>query len=67
MILSFRPLGKTERKEIEAQIRKESHGQPVIVLEDGDVLNLFSWRVRSYRIVKVDGQEMNFLIRMGIL
>jgi len=66
MILSFRPLGKTDRVHIEAQIVRVGSGPSVILLEDGNVLDLFLWKNRNYRIIKADSQEMDFLTRMGL-
>lgn len=66
MILSCRPLGKTERREIEAQIVRAGAGPSVILLEDGSVLDLFEWRSQGYRIIKANRQETDFLIRMGL-
>lgn len=42
------------------------YGQPVIVLEDGEALDLFSWVALGYRVVKASKKEQQALREMGL-
>jgi hypothetical protein len=71
MILSYQDLGEKRRHRIKARVTTEhsasSYGQPVIVLEDGDALDLFSWTALGYRVVRAGKKEMSELARMGLV
>jgi hypothetical protein len=61
MILKYRDLGEDRYHRIKAEITTEhsaSHyGLPVIVLEDGNALDLFSWVALGYQIVRANKKE----------
>jgi len=54
-------LGDGERHQIDATITTDhsqsSYGQPVIVLEDGGLLDMTSWVLLNYQIVKATPEE----------
>jgi hypothetical protein len=70
MILSYHDLGEEKRHRIKAKVTTEhsasSYGQPVIVLEDGNALDLFSWVSLGYQVVKAGKREMAAFQRMGL-
>lgn len=73
MILSYLidPLsGNTKRKRIKARVTTNhsasSYGQPVIVLEDGEALDLMSWVGCNYQIVSATKKERQLLANMGL-
>jgi len=70
MILSYHNLGEKRRHRIKAKITTEhsasSYGQPVIVLEDGNVLDLFSWTALGYRVIQASKKEIAELARIGL-
>ena len=59
-----------KRKIVRASITTEhsasSYGQPVIVLEDGDAIDLMSWVGCGYKVVRASEKEKIALIRMGL-
>jgi hypothetical protein len=67
MILSYHNLGEKKRHRIKAEITTEhpaaSCGQPVIVLEDGNVVDLFSWTALGYKVISATKREMAELAR----
>ena len=71
MILSYHNLGEENRHRVRAKITTDhsasSYGQPVIVLEDGEALDLFSWTALGYRVVRASQKEMAELARIGLL
>jgi len=73
MLLSFQDLFDTEagRKEIEAEITTEhsasSYGQPVIVLEGGNALDLMSWVNMRYRVEEATAEEWQALRKLGFV
>jgi hypothetical protein len=71
MILSYHNLGEEKRHRIKASITTEhsasSYGQPVIVLEDGGVLDLMSWVGCGYQVVKAFKKEREGLVKMGLI
>ncbi len=71
MILSYYDRGKKKRHRIKARVTTEHevsiYGQPVIVLEDGDVLDFFSWKNLGYRVVQAGKREMPLLKQMGLV
>lgn len=71
MVLSYRNLGEEKRHRIKAKVTTEhsssSYNQPVIVLEDGGALDLFSWVSLDYRVVKATKKELAALAKMGLL
>ncbi len=73
MILSHGDLFKpsSKRRRIEASITTNhsgsSYGQSVIVLEDGGVLDSFSWVTMDYKVVQATDTELAVLERMGLL
>ena len=70
MILSYRNLGEEKRHRIKAKITTEhsasSYGQPVIVLEDGEALDLFSWVSLGYQVKNASKKEREALVKMGL-
>lgn len=71
MILSYHNLGEEKRHRIKAMVTTEhsasSYGQPVIVLEDGEALNLLSWVGLGYRVVRATKKEREGLMKMGLI
>ena len=73
MILSyldiFEPSAKRTR--VKATVTTDhsasSYGQPVIVFEDGEALNLISWVGMGYQVVETTEQERAGLRKMGLL
>jgi len=71
MILSYcNPLSDNKRKRMNARITTDhsasSYGQPVIVLEDGEALDLMSWVLCGYQVIKASQREMEQLRAMGL-
>jgi hypothetical protein len=70
MILSYHDLGEEKRHRVRGTITTEhsasSYGQPVIVLEDGGALDLFSWVSLGYQVIQASKKEMDSLMRMGL-
>lgn len=70
MILSYHNLGEEKRHRVKASITTEhsasSYGQPVIVLEDGNGLDFFSWVSLGYQVVKATPKERGLLVKMGL-
>jgi hypothetical protein len=72
MILSYCNdiLGDGKRHRVKAEITTDhpaSHyGQPVIVLEDGDALDLPSWTLCQYSIVRATKRERELLQKIGL-
>jgi len=70
MILSYHNLGEEKRHRVRGTITTEhsasSYGQPVIVLEDGGALDLFSWVSLGYQVVKASKKEREGLVKMGL-
>lgn len=64
-------LGDQKRHEINATVTTDhpasSYGQPVIVLEDGDALDMPSWILLNYQIVEATPEEMELLKRVLIV
>jgi hypothetical protein len=62
--------GDNKRRSIKAKITTEhsasSYGQPVIVIEDGDILDLMSWIGCGYQVVKATDNEREQLTCMGL-
>lgn len=65
MILEYSALGGYERKRVEAEVTTEhpasSYGIPVIVLEDGTVVDLLSWMMFEYTVIEANEQEKKLL------
>jgi hypothetical protein len=70
MILSYHNLGEEKRHRIKARVTTEhsasSYGQPVIVLEDGEALDLFSWVSLGYQVKNASKKEREALVKMGL-
>lgn len=70
MILSYHNLGEVKRHRMKASVTTEhsasSYGQPVIVLEDGEALDLMSWVGLGYQVVKASKKEREALLKMGL-
>jgi len=72
MILEYTDLFDEQRKPHRAKAtittdHSASHyGQPVIVLEDGGALDLFSWVALGYHVVKASKKEQQALREMGL-
>lgn len=62
--------GDGKRKTIKVKITTDhsasSYGQPVIVLPDGEALDLISWIGCGYLVVKATADEMQKLQKMGL-
>jgi hypothetical protein len=73
MILSYRDLfhESKRRTRIKAELTTEhpasSCGQPVIVLDDGGLIDLLSWVSLDYCVVCANKKESQELARMGLL
>lgn len=66
MILSYVDiLGDRKRHRIKAEVTTDhptsSYGIPVIVLEDGNALDLQSWVMMNYKVVKATKKEGSLL------
>ena len=70
MILSYHNLGEKDRHRMKAKITTEhsasSYGQPVIVLEEGEALDLFSWAALGYRVIRASAKEKTMLKGLGL-
>ena len=70
MILSYHDLGKVKRHRVKAKVATDhsasSYGQPVIVLEDGEALDLMSWVGLGYQVVRASKKEKASLAKMGL-
>lgn len=70
MILSYKNKlsENSKRKRIKAQITTNhsasSYGQPIIVLADGEVLDLTSWVFCNYQVVSATKKEREMLAHM---
>ncbi len=71
MVLSYHNLGEEKRHRIKATVTTEhsasSYGQPVIVLEDGNPLDLFSWTALGYRVITANKKERAALAKMDLI
>lgn len=59
--------GPTIKAEITVHHPASSYGQPVIVLENGELLDPVSWTVLGYKIVSAEPEELAALKRLGLL
>jgi hypothetical protein len=70
MILSYHNLGEEKRHRMKAKVTTEhsasSYGQPVIVLEDGNAIDLFSWVSLGYQVVRASKKEREALVKIGL-
>ena len=57
--------GSTKRRTVTARVTTEhstsSYGQPVIVMPDGEALDLASWALCGYRVEKATSEERSLL------
>ena len=64
-------LGEKKQHRIKAKVTIEhsssSYGQPVIVLEDGGALDLFSWMSLGYQVVRASKKELAWLTQIGLV
>ncbi len=71
MILSYHNLGEEKRQRINAKITTahsaSSYGQSVIVLEDGEAIDLMSWVGCGYQVVKATKKEREALTKIGLI
>lgn len=71
MILSYHDLGEKRRHQVKATVGTDhpasSYGQPLVVLEGGWPLDLITWLVLEYRVVRATKQEKALLNRMGFI
>jgi hypothetical protein len=73
MILTYTYLidETTESRRIKAEITTNHpdsrHGQPVIVLDDGEPLDPVSWITLGYKVVSADQVELAALYKMGLI
>ena len=73
MILSYVDL--LDKKKLQHRIKAEittehpaSHyGRPVILLEDGKMLDSLSWKSHRYRVLKANKKEISALLSMGLV
>lgn len=65
MILEYTDFGSGKPIKVKAKVTTShpasSYGKPVIVLEDGGALDLFSWCCLGYRIIKATAREQSLL------
>lgn len=66
MILSYQDIiGDQTRHNVSATITTEhplsSYNQPIILLDDGDPLNIESWVLLNYRVEKATTEELKLL------
>ncbi len=72
MILSYKDFFDRDagRQQIEAEITTDhpasSYGLPVIVLEDGGSLDVMSWVIMDYQVMRATKKELAELQRMGM-
>jgi len=59
--------GRHMKAEITTNHPGSYHGQPVIVLEDGEQLDPVSWITLGYKVVSADEAELAALYRMGLI
>lgn len=73
MIVSYTNLfsDSSKRTRVKAKITSNhsasSYGQPVIVLKNGEAIDLMSWVGCNYQVVRASKQEKEQLQRMGLL
>ena len=72
MILSFvSPFGDGKAKTCEAEITCEhsasSYNIPVVVLKDGNVIDMLSWTLFNYKVKEATPEEMKKLKRAGYI
>ncbi len=72
MVLSYKEFNNDgKRKNVKAKLSKmsslSSYGQPVILLEDGEALDMMSWVMLGYRVEKASKSEINALQNMGLI
>jgi hypothetical protein len=58
---------KRVKAEITTDHSASSYGMPVIVLEDGNALDLVSWVLLNYRVVRASKREKEELVRLGLI
>ena len=72
MILSYfvEPFHPCSRRTVNAKISTNltmsSDGQPVIVQEDGETVDLMTWAICGYKVVEASPSEKEQLMRMGL-
>ena len=59
--------GNQINAEITANHPASSYGQPVIVLENGELLDPVSWSVLGYKVVSASPEELAALKKLGLL
>lgn len=67
MILSFKPLGKSERQEMEARVQINYPFPTTILLHDGQLLDRSLWWQQECKVLQADKRERRSLMRMGLL
>ena len=71
MKLSYLPFGSGRVKTCDAIITCEhsasSYGIPVVVLEDGNVVDKMSWMLLGYEVVEATVEELKALRRAGFV
>ena len=73
MILTYTYLfdEKRESRRIKAEITTNhpgsSHGQPVVILEDGEPLDPVLWITLGYKVVSADEAELAALYKTGLI
>ncbi|MGD0884908.1 MAG: hypothetical protein ABSA46_08555 [Thermodesulfovibrionales bacterium] len=72
MILSYlvEPFNPCSRRTVNAKIttnhNMNSDGQPVIVQEDGEAVDLTTWAMCGYKVVEATPLEKEHLAQMGL-
>jgi len=71
MKLSYLPLGSKKFKTCKAKVTCEhsasSYNIPVVVLEDGDVIDKMTWILCRYKVIDATPEERKALQRAGFL
>lgn len=58
--------GKRIKARITTNHSASSYGQPVIVLDDGEALDMMSWVMCGYQVVKASKKELDALASIGL-
>jgi len=68
MILSYFPKGETERTTVYATVRINIPWPVKIVQEDGQTVDLSTWKKLQYRVIRIDTRiERHHLREMGLI
>ena len=69
MVLSYKDTDAKRwiRAKITTKHSASSNGQPVVVLENGEALDLMLWAAMGYKVEKAKDKEKEELHRMGLI